>query len=216
MDLGGLIAKHAAPLHSGDVVVVTQKVVSKEEGRLRDLATVVVTERASQLAVRYQVDPRMVQAVLDESVRVIRDDRVLLVETHHGFICVNAGIDKSNVPGSDTVSLLPLNCNASALRLRERIASVSGVDVAIIISDTFGSAWRHGLCDIALAAAGMPLVLEREHEDDFGVPLPAGMINFAIADELAGAAELIMGKARRLPAVVVSGLSFPSPSDISA
>jgi coenzyme F420-0:L-glutamate ligase/coenzyme F420-1:gamma-L-glutamate ligase len=224
-DLGALIAQRAAPLLPGDVVVVAQKVVSKAEGRLRRLADVTVTPRAGALAVSLNADPRMVQAVLDESRRVVRDDRVLIVETRHGYICANAGVDRSNVPGEETVCLLPLDCDRSAALLRDRMAQVSGVLVGVIVSDTFGRPWRMGLCNVALGVAGIQATVDyRGQTDDFGVPLHATVI--AVADEIAAAGELVMGKTSRIPAVLVRGLTLaggegggrelvrPSPLDL--
>ena len=206
-DLGRLIAELAAPLHAGDVVVVAQKVVSKAEGRLRSLADVLVSQRAGELAERLHADPRMVQVVLDESVRVVRDDRVLIVETRHGFICANAGVDRSNVPGDEVACLLPVDCDRSAEALRRRIREVTGADVGVVISDTFGRPWRMGLCNVALGVAGMPAAIDyRGRADDFGMPLHATVV--AVADEVAAAAEMVMGKTRRIPAVVVRGLRF--------
>jgi coenzyme F420-0:L-glutamate ligase/coenzyme F420-1:gamma-L-glutamate ligase len=206
-DLGRLIAERAAPLRSGDIVVVAQKVVSKAEGRLRRLDEVDVSPDARELAAHLRADPRVVQAVLDESVRVVRDDRVLIVETRHGFICANAGIDRSNVPGEDVVCLLPLDCDRSAAGLRARIAAVAGVEVGVVISDTFGRPWRLGLCNVALGVAGIPAALDyRGVADDFGMPLQATVV--AVADEIAAAAEMVMGKTRRIPAVVLGGLEL--------
>ena len=224
-DLGGLIAQQAAPLPPGDVMVVAQKVVSKAEGRLRRLDAVMVTRRAFDLAARLKTDPRMVQVVLDESLRVVRDDRVLIVETHHGYICANAGVDRSNLPGEETVCLLPRDCDASAALLRGRIGQVSGVEVGVIVSDTFGRPWRMGLCNVALGVAGVQATVDyRGQADDFGIPLHATVI--AVADEIAAASGLIMGKTSRIPAVLVRGLSLeggegggqelvrPSPLDL--
>jgi coenzyme F420-0:L-glutamate ligase / coenzyme F420-1:gamma-L-glutamate ligase len=203
-DLAALIVDAAPALQSGDVVVVAQKVVSKAEGRLRNLAEVAPSGRARELARRLGADPRLVQVILDESTRVVRDDRVLIVETRQGFVCANAGVDRSNVAG-DAVCLLPLDCDASARSLQERIATLSGARVGVIVSDTFGRAWRMGLVNVALGVAGIPAVVDyRGRPDDFGMPLQATMV--AVADELAAAAELLMGKTRRVPAVVVRGL----------
>lgn len=204
-DLAALIVAAASPLQSGDVIVVAQKVVSKAEGRLRDLRDVAPSERARDLARNLGADPRLVQVILDESTRVVREDRVLIVETHQGFVCANAGVDRSNVAGEDSVCLLPLDCDASARLLRERIASLSEVSVGVIVSDTFGRAWRMGLVNVALGVAGIPAVVDyRGRPDDFGMPLSATVV--AVADELAAAAELLMGKTRRVPVVVVRGL----------
>lgn len=204
-DLGRLIAERAPRLRSGDVLVVAQKVVSKSEGRLRRLSEVHVSEEAGRLAAGLHADPRMVQVVLDESVRVVREDRVLIVETRHGFVCANAGVDRSNVPDGDVVCLLPVDCDRSAARLRDRIAQACGAAVGVVISDTFGRPWRLGLTNVALGVAGMPATVDyRGQPDDFGMPLHATLV--ALADEIAGAAELVMGKTRRVPAVVVRGL----------
>ncbi len=204
-DLGALIVGRAPALQSGDVVVVAQKVVSKAEGRLRNLADVAPSKRARDLAGRLGADPRLVQVILDESTRVVRDDRVLIVETRQGFVCANAGVDRSNVAGDDDVCLLPVDCDASARALQERIASLSGARVGVIVSDTFGRAWRMGLVNVALGVAGIPAVVDyRGRPDDFGMPLQATVV--AVADELAAAAELLMGKTRRVPVVVVHGL----------
>jgi coenzyme F420-0:L-glutamate ligase/coenzyme F420-1:gamma-L-glutamate ligase len=204
-DLAALILRDAGTFHDGDVVVVAQKVVSKAEGRIRSLRDVTPTERAHALARALEADPRMVQVVLDESARVVRDDRVLIVETHQGFVCANAGVDRSNVDGEDDVCLLPIDCDASARGLQERIETLTGVRVGVIVSDTFGRAWRMGLVNVALGVAGIPAMLDyRGRPDDFGMPLQATVV--AIADELAAAAELVMGKTRRVPVVVVHGL----------
>ena len=206
-DLGRLIAERAAPLHPGDVVVVAQKVVSKSEGRLRSLRTVAPGPRALELAERLHADPRMVQVVLDESVRVVRAERVLIVETRHGYVCANAGVDRSNIPGTELVCLLPVDCDRSAEALRRRIGEVAGAEVGVVISDTFGRPWRVGLCNVALGVAGMPATVDyRGSPDDFGMPLQATVV--AVADEIAAAAELVMGKTRRIPAVVVRGLDL--------
>ena len=211
-DLAQLIVGAAPHLRNGDVVVVAQKVVSKAEGRLRDLADVNPSERARKLARRLAADPRLVQVILDESTRVVRDDRVLIVETRQGFVCANAGVDRSNVAGDDTVCLLPLDCDASARSLHERINALSEARVGVVVSDTFGRAWRMGLVNVALGVAGIPAVLDyRGRPDDFGMPLQATVV--ALADELAAAAELLMGKTRRVPVVVVHGLEvFEGPS----
>ena len=143
-DLAALIVAAASPLQSGDVIVVAQKVVSKAEGRLRDLRDVAPSDRARDLARNLGADARLVQVILDESRRVVRDDRVLIVETLQGFVCANAGVDRSNVAGDDAVCLLPLDCDASARLLRERITSLAEASVGVIVSDTFGRAWRMG------------------------------------------------------------------------
>jgi coenzyme F420-0:L-glutamate ligase/coenzyme F420-1:gamma-L-glutamate ligase len=204
-DLAALIVEHAGPLQSGDVVVVAQKVVSKAEGRIRTLTDVTPSDQAVALAHNLEADPRLVQVILDETTRVVRADRVLIVETRQGFVCANAGVDRSNVDGPDDVCLLPLDCDASAQTLHQRISSLSGVRAGVIVSDTFGRAWRMGLVNVALGVAGMPAILDyRGRPDDFGMPLQATVV--AVADEVAAAAELLMGKTRRVPVVVVHGL----------
>lgn len=204
-DLAALIVAAGAPLQSGDVVVVAQKVVSKSEGRLRNLATVAPSERALQLARSLEADARLVQVILDESTRVVRADRVLIVETLQGFVCANAGVDKSNVAGPDDVCLLPIDCDASAQDLQQRISSLAGAHVGVVVSDTFGRAWRMGLVNVALGVAGLPALIDyRGRPDDFGMPLQATIV--AVADEIAAAAELLMGKTRRVPVVIVHGL----------
>ena len=207
-DLARLIADQAR-LRDGDVVVVAQKVVSKAEGRVRDLRDVRPGQAAVARASRLGADPRFVQVVLDESVRVLRDERVLIVETRHGFVCANAGVDHSNVLG-DAVTLLPEDCDRSARELRDRLRDLAGRDVAVIVADTFGRAWRMGIANVALGVAGMPALLDyRGRPDDFGAELRATVI--AVADELAAAAELVMGKVERVPAAIVRGWRPEAP-----
>jgi coenzyme F420-0:L-glutamate ligase/coenzyme F420-1:gamma-L-glutamate ligase len=204
-DLAALIVAAAAPLDSGDVVVIAQKVVSKAEGRLRNLADVAPSARALELARSLEADARMIQVILDESTRVVRADRVLIVETHQGFVCANAGVDRSNVAGDDEVCLLPVDCDASARALQERIVSLTGEHVGVVVSDTFGRPWRMGLVNVALGVAGLPALIDyRGRPDDFGMPLQATVV--AVADEIAAAAEMLMGKTRRVPVVIVRGL----------
>jgi coenzyme F420-0:L-glutamate ligase/coenzyme F420-1:gamma-L-glutamate ligase len=202
-DLGRMIAD-AAQLRDGDVVVVAQKIVSKAEGRVRDLREVEPGPDAIEYGKRLGRDPRLVQAVLDETVRILRDERVLIVETRHGFVCANAGIDHSNVEGQEMVTLLPEDCDRSAAQLRERLRELTGRDVAVIVSDTFGRAFRVGIANVALGVAGVPALLDyRGRPDDFGETLTVTVI--AVADELASAAELVMGKTERVPVAVVRG-----------
>ena len=207
-DLGELIASRSN-FQSGDVLVVAQKVVSKSEGRVVDLQTVKVSNEAERIAsdLIADPDPRMVQVVLDESVRVLRSHRVLITETRHGFVCANGGIDHSNVPGDNEVTLLPEDPDASANRMRIRLREMTGVDVGVIVSDTFGRPWRLGILNIALGVAGLPALLDlRGTLDDTGKPLHATVL--AIADEIAGAAGMVMGKTARTPAVIVRGLQL--------
>jgi coenzyme F420-0:L-glutamate ligase/coenzyme F420-1:gamma-L-glutamate ligase len=202
-DLAGLIATHAE-LRDGDIVVVAQKVVSKAEGQVRSLADVRPGDLARRYAERLQSDARVVQVILDEAVRVVRDERVLIVETRHGFVCANAGVDHSNVPGEDAVTLLPEDPDLSALRLCERIGQVTGRRIGVIVADTFGRAWRMGITNVALGVAGVPALVDyRGRPDDFGQELTATVV--AVADEIACAAELVMGKTDRVPVAVVRG-----------
>src|SRR3984957_7862838 len=204
-DLAALIVSAAAPLQSGDVVVIAQKVVSKSEGRLRSLTGVAPSERAVELARSLEADARMVQVILDESTRVVRADRVLIVETRQGFVCANAGVDKSNVAGDDEVCLLPIDCDASARGLQGRISAIAGAHVGVVVSDTFGRAWRMGLVNVALGVAGLPALIDyRGRPDDFGMPLQATVV--AVADEIAAASHLLMGRTRPVPVVIVHGL----------
>jgi coenzyme F420-0:L-glutamate ligase/coenzyme F420-1:gamma-L-glutamate ligase len=202
-DLAGLLAERAE-LADGDILVVAQKVVSKAEGRLRDMREITPSDQALEIARRNGSDPRQVQAVIDESVRLVRTERVIIAETRHGFICANAGVDHSNVPGGEILCLLPVDPDASAAGLRERLRELTGRTVAVIVSDTFGRAWRIGIQNVALGVAGMPAVVDyRGRDDDFGRTMVGTVV--AIADELAGAAELAMGKTDRVPAVVIRG-----------
>jgi coenzyme F420-0:L-glutamate ligase/coenzyme F420-1:gamma-L-glutamate ligase len=205
-DLGELISSRSK-LAKGDVLVVAQKVVSKSEGRLISLHTVKASAEAVRIASNLVADPdpRMVQVILDESARVLRSHRVLITETRHGFVCANGGVDHSNVPGEDVVTLLPDDPDASASGLRSRLRELTGVDVGVIVSDTFGRPWRLGIVNVALGVAGLPALLDlRGSIDGAGKELHATVL--AIADELAAAAGLVMGKTGRTPAVIVRGL----------
>ena len=203
-DLPGLIAG-VAVIRNGDVVVVAQKVVSKAEGRVRALDEVVPSERARELGAKLGKDPRMVELVLAESVEVLRAERgVMITRTRQGFVCANAGVDASNVPG-EAVVLLPENPDASARRLRAGLRRQTGVAPAVVISDSFGRAWRLGQAEVAIGCAGLqPLDDRRGARDAFGKALSATVL--AIADEAAGAAGLVRDKAGREAVVVVRGL----------
>lgn len=206
-DLAELIAEHAQ-LRTGDVLVVAQKIVSKAEGRLIDPAQVTASEEAQRIAPHLiaQPDPRMVQVVLDESVRVLRSERVLITETQHGFVSANSGVDHSNV-GAGLLSLLPVDPDASAEKIREGLREKTGADVSVIVSDTFGRPWRLGIVNVALGVAGLPALIDlRGTLDDDGQPLHATVV--AIADEIAASAGLVMGKTARTPVVVVRGLEL--------
>jgi coenzyme F420-0:L-glutamate ligase/coenzyme F420-1:gamma-L-glutamate ligase len=207
-DLGDLISSRAQ-LKAGDVVVAAQKVVSKSEGKLRHLASVVASEEATRIAAQLinLPDPRLVQVILDESVRVIRSQRVLITQTRHGFVCANSGVDQSNVGEPDVVTLLPDDPDASALRIRERIRDRTGVEVGVIVSDTFGRPWRLGIVNVALGVAGLPALIDlRGTPDDAGRDMHATVL--AIADDLASAAGLVMRKTARAPVVIIRGLEL--------
>lgn len=212
-DLPRIIAEATArDLEYGDALVVTHKVVSKAEHRLVDLRTVEPSPLAKSFAAEHGKDPRHTEVVLRESRRIVRMDRgIIISETHHGFVCANAGVDASNVPGDEMVCLLPVNPDASARRLREYLARSTGREIAVIISDSFGRPWRHGITDVAVGVAGMnPLADYRGQNDPHGYPLEASVL--AVADELAAAAELVMGKTAAVPAAIIRNYAYePGP-----
>jgi coenzyme F420-0:L-glutamate ligase/coenzyme F420-1:gamma-L-glutamate ligase len=202
-DLAELIAERAE-LEDGDVLVVAQKAVSKAEGRVVRLADVEPSERARELA--GQEDARRHEVILRESARIVRSRPPLVIsETRHGFVCASAGVDSSNAPVRETVVLLPLDPDTSAARLRERLRELAGAEVGVIVSDSFGRAWRQGTTDVAIGAAGVrPLLDLKGTRDRVGYELHATVI--AVADELAGAAELVLGKTDGVPAAVIRGV----------
>jgi len=224
--LGALIAEHAE-LADGDVVVISQKVVSKAEGQIRHLSSVIPSAEARKLAAVLGKEPAIVQLILDESREVLRAERgVLITETRHGFVCANAGIDSSNLPDDDTVCLLPEDPDSSARRIRSEIQRAPGVglggrasrrvsgeshprhppNVAVVIADSFGRAWRLGQAEVAIGCAGLvPLDDWRGRQDSGGRELEATLI--AIADEAAAAADLVRAKDSRVPAAIVRGLA---------
>jgi len=198
----------------GDVLALAQKVVSKSEGRIRRLADVVPGADALRMAEEWPgKDARQLQVVLDETVRVVRWQRgVLIVETRHGFVCANAGVDHSNAGAPDTLILLPVDPDASAGRIRARIAALTGIDVPVVITDTFGRAWREGHMNVAIGISGLPAL--RRYMGEFD---PEGyelrVTEIAFADEIAAATELVMGKLDRRPAAIVRGLPLPEGSE---
>jgi coenzyme F420-0:L-glutamate ligase / coenzyme F420-1:gamma-L-glutamate ligase len=210
--ISGAVARDLRPR---DVLVVTHKIVSKAEGRLVDLRTIEPSTLAKAYATRYGKDPRQIEVVFRESRRIVRMDRgIIISETHHGFVCANAGVDASNVPDDDTVCLLPVDPDASARRVRDALAEDPGIEVAVVISDSFGRTWRHGITDVAIGVAGMdPVADYRGQRDPHGFPMEASVL--AIADELAAAAELVMGKTEGIPLAIVRGYSY-SPVSGSA
>jgi coenzyme F420-0:L-glutamate ligase/coenzyme F420-1:gamma-L-glutamate ligase len=200
-DLAALLAAHDH--EPGDVLVIAHKVVSKAEGALRRLDEVTPSARARELARPYGKDARQVQVVLDESAAILRAERgVLICRTRHGFVCANAGVDASNAPAEGVVVTLPRDPDASARALRAAIPTRP----AIVVADSFGRAWRHGQCDVAIGVAGLqPIDDWRGRLDPAGLELRATAI--AIADEAAAAADLTRDKASREPVVVVRGLA---------
>jgi coenzyme F420-0:L-glutamate ligase/coenzyme F420-1:gamma-L-glutamate ligase len=213
-DLANLILAAASAqgetLRDEDVLVVTQKVVSKAEGRLVRLQDVEPSPFAHQLAAQHGRDARHIEVVLRESRRIVKMDRgIIISETHHGFVCANAGVDTSNVGGGSVLSLLPVDPDGSAAALRERLREVAGVAPAVIISDTFGRVWRNGLTNVAIGVAGMaPLKSYAGAHDPYGYELRVTVM--AVADELAAAAELVMGKTDGVPFALVRGYPYES------
>jgi coenzyme F420-0:L-glutamate ligase/coenzyme F420-1:gamma-L-glutamate ligase len=201
-DVAALVAA-AVELEPGDVVVVAHKIVSKAEGRVVRLDEIEPSPQARELAA--DEDPRRLEVILRESARLLRTRPPLVIaETRHGFVCASAGVDASNAPEADTVVLLPEDPDASAARLRDRLRELSGAAVAVIVSDSFGRAWRQGTTDVAIGCAGLRPLLDLHGErDSAGYELHATVI--AVADELAAAAELVRGKLDRIPVAIVRG-----------
>lgn len=207
-DLAGLLAdacNRVGGLEEGDVVVVAQKAVSKVEGRIVRLADIEPSARAIELA-GDEGDPRQVEVILRESAEVVRSRPPLVIgRTRHGFVCASAGVDASNAKGPGTVILLPLDPDASAAALRNRLGELTGVAPGVIVSDSFGRAWRQGTTDVALGVAGLAALRDlRGSRDAVGYELQSTMI--AVADEIAGAAELVLGKSTGVPAAIVRGV----------
>ena len=202
-DLAQLIAA-AAEFEDDDVVVVAQKIVSKAEGRVVRLDEVEPSQKARELAAGE--DPRRLELILREAVRIVRERRPLVIaETRHGFVCASAGVDASNTPERGTVVLLPADPDASAARIRDGLRTLTGRTVGVLVTDSFGRAWRQGTTDVAIGAAGIRVLLDLHGvRDPVGYELHATTI--AVADEIAGAAELVMGKVDGVPGAVVRGL----------
>jgi coenzyme F420-0:L-glutamate ligase/coenzyme F420-1:gamma-L-glutamate ligase len=205
-------SRQGIELADHDILVIAQKIVSKAEGRMIPLDTVTPSERARELARELDKEPELIEVILGESRNVIRTGgRALIVETHHGFVCANAGVDQSNV-GLRQVALLPQDPDRSAGEIRTEIAKRTGKKPAVILSDSFGRAWRLGTVDVAIGVAGMSAIKdERGLDDRYGYRLKAAVA--AIADEFAAAAELVMGKRDGVPVVVVRGYDFETKED---
>jgi coenzyme F420-0:L-glutamate ligase/coenzyme F420-1:gamma-L-glutamate ligase len=211
-ELVAAIGRAGLVLDPADVVVLAQKIVSKAEGRYLDLACIAPSARAQELAVVTRKDPRLVQAILDESTEVLRARPNVLVVRHRlGYVMAQAGIDRSNVPGADRVLLLPVDPDASAMALREALGTATGVRPGVVISDSFGRPWRLGTTNVAIGAAGVPALWDRRGEQDRnGRTLEATVI--AWADAVAAAAGLALGEADEgIPAALVRGLRCPAP-----
>lgn len=221
-DLAGMISNaietQGTTLKSGDIVVVTQKVVSKAEGRTVDLTTVTPSEFARIFAGHSGRDPRLVELVISESVEIVRmkpDRGILITETRHGFICANSGIDSSNVVGDETVTLLPEDPDGSARELLRRLRNETGIrELAVIITDTFGRAWREGHVNFAIGLAGMDPFMDYRGQPDAQSKVMA-VTRIAVADEVAAASELVMGKIDRVPVAIARGVRYV-PGDGSA
>jgi coenzyme F420-0:L-glutamate ligase/coenzyme F420-1:gamma-L-glutamate ligase len=218
--IASALARNDLTPRARDVLVVAQKIVSKAEGRVVDLATVEPSAKALTLAAEVDKDPRLVELILSESVRVVRARRnVLIVEHKLGFIMANAGVDQSNVGPSDGASralLLPENPDRSAESLRNGLAAATGIDLAVVINDSFGRAWRQGTAGVAIGVAGLPGLIDlRGRPDLFGRTLEASIIGFA--DEVAAAASLVMGQAdEAAPVVLMRGLRWSAPESAAA
>ena len=214
-DLSSMIADAAASqgvlLEDGDVLVVTQKIVSKSEGRTIDLSDVEPSDFARQFASDAGRDPRLVEAVLRESASIVKMDSergILITETRHGFVCANSGIDSSNVQGEETVTLLPEDPDKSAARIMQRLKREFGLtDLAVIVTDTFGRAWREGHVNFAIGVAGMDAFIDYRGQVDTQCKV-MGVTKIAVADEIAAAAELVMGKVDQVPVAVVRGAKY--------
>ena len=204
-------------IEKGDILVVTQKIVSKAEGRLVNLNDIEPSEFARMFAEQWKKDAQHVEVVLRESKRIVRMDHgVLISETQHGFICANAGVDESNINGARQLALLPVDSDRSAQELRTRLRTYTGgdTDVAVIISDTWGRPWRSGQVNMAIGASGIQALADyRGQYDPYGYELHASII--AVADELAAAAELVMGKIDRVPVALIRGYHY-TPAEGSA
>lgn len=194
-------------LSAGDILVLKHKIVAKAEGRIVRLDSVKPSRRAVATSRRNNVDARAIELALCEAKRVLRDEHVLITETQHGFVCANSGVDVSNVDGGTSAVLLPVDPDASAAKIHRKIKKLTGLHIPVIISDSFGRAWRQGLCDVAIGVAGMKALRDhRGRRDDYGYTLRA--TEQAVADELAAMAGLVSGKDTRVPACIIRGYAY--------
>ena len=209
--------RQGTPIENGDIIVVTHVVVSRSEGNVVDLDTMTPSNFAKSFAERFDKDPALVETVLRESKNIIRmGDGKLITETKHGFICANAGVDRSNVPAKRNVALLPIDSDRSARAIRRKIKGLTGKDVAVIISDTHGRPLREGEINIAIGVAGINPIRDRRGETDlFGYVL--NVKRTAIADELSSAAELVIGQADEgVPVAIIRGYPYPKSEKAKA
>jgi len=209
--------RQKTPIQNGDIIVVTHVIVSRAEGSIVNLDDVTPSAFAKSIAEQYEKDPALVEVVLRESESVVRMDRgILITESKHGFVCANSGVDKSNVPGERVVALLPKNPDDSAENIRKEIKRLTGCDVAVIISDTHGRPLREGEINVAIGVAGINPIRDRRGEKDlFGYVLRVKQT--AVADELASAAELVVGQADEgIPAAIIRGYNYPKSEDAKA
>jgi coenzyme F420-0:L-glutamate ligase/coenzyme F420-1:gamma-L-glutamate ligase len=195
-------------IENRDVIVIAQKIVSKAEGGIIHLKSVTPSPTAEEIAKISGKDPRHVEVILQQSSKIVRKKEAhLIVETKHGFVCANAGVDRSNVEDPDTLTVLPIDADRSAHAIRERVRELTGADVGVIISDTFGRAWRIGQVNVAIGVDGLrPIIDYRGQKDMFGYVL--NVTQMAVADELASAAELVMRKSDGVPVAIIKGFEY--------
>lgn len=215
---GGIVGaakQEGATIENGDIIVIAQKIISKAEGGIVHLKSVTPSPMAEEIAKSAGKDPRHVEVILRQSAKIVRrKDAHLIVQTKHGFVCANAGVDRSNVEDDDTLTILPVDADKSARAIRKRIQELTGVDVGVIVSDTFGRAWRIGQVNVAIGVDGLPPVVDyRGQKDMFGYVL--NVTQMAVADELASAAELVMRKSDGIPVAIIRGFKH-DPGEGSA
>ncbi len=202
-----ILSSSKEKIQDGDIFVISQKIISKQEGRIVNLSDVIPSELAIGIAREYNKDPKLVEAILVESKRIVRMyNEIIIVETHNGFICANAGVDESNVENGHA-TLLPIDPDKSALNLQTKLKEKTKKKIAVIISDTFGRAFRMGQTDVAIGIAGMDTIIDYEGtKDNFGKILRVTAI--AISDELCSAAELVMGKTKNCPVAIIRNYKY--------